>query len=168
MGATITCTSSTNGTTFIIRNILLERTQLSELDTDRVIPRFWTPETAKRIHLLLAEDNKLNQIVLKKLVNQCGFQFTMVNNGQECVDTWKEAPEKYSMIFMDLQVITNNKNENNKHQNKTKQYKTKHTNKNKNKTKQTRKQNKTNTKTKQNKNKTKQTNKQIDAGKRWF
>lgn len=78
MGATISCTSSTNGTTFVIRNVLLERAELSELDNERVIPRFWTPETAKRIHLLLAEDNKLNQIVLKKLVTQCGFQFTMV------------------------------------------------------------------------------------------
>jgi len=53
---------------------------------------------------LLAEDNKFNQMVLRKLISGIGFKVTVVTNGQECVDTWSASPDSFSVILMDLQM----------------------------------------------------------------
>ncbi|MCR8630366.1 PAS domain S-box protein [Paenibacillus radicis (ex Xue et al. 2023)] len=54
------------------------------------------------IKILIAEDNEVNQIVLKKMIEKLGFTATIVQNGKEAVETVKRNP--YDIIFMDIQM----------------------------------------------------------------
>ena len=52
--------------------------------------------------VLLAEDNPINQVFAKKVLEKMGFQVDVAANGQEAVDKVKLAP--YKMVFMDCQM----------------------------------------------------------------
>jgi CheY-like chemotaxis protein len=53
-------------------------------------------ELSKRVRILIAEDNLVNQKVLKKLLETLGYtDITVTSNGQEAVDAVKESWGKY-------------------------------------------------------------------------
>jgi PAS domain S-box-containing protein len=54
------------------------------------------------IRLLAAEDNGMNQLVLRTLLAQVGIEPTIVGNGREAVEAW--ASEPWDMILMDVQM----------------------------------------------------------------
>ena len=54
------------------------------------------------IDILLVEDNVLNQLVTKKIINNWGANLDVVNNGKECIDVLEK--KDYSLILMDLQM----------------------------------------------------------------
>jgi CheY-like chemotaxis protein len=51
-------------------------------------------------NILIVEDNMANQKILKKLINNLGFDVTIVNNGKECLDLVSLI--NYDVIFMDI------------------------------------------------------------------
>ncbi len=57
-------------------------------------------------HLLLVEDNEINQQVVTELLEDAGFAVDIANNGQEALDKMKVSgtPSKYSLVFIDLQM----------------------------------------------------------------
>ncbi|MCQ6560110.1 PAS domain S-box protein [Paenibacillus mendelii] len=54
------------------------------------------------IKILIAEDNEVNQIVLKKMIEKLGYNATVVSNGKDAVEAVKRFP--YDIIFMDIQM----------------------------------------------------------------
>ncbi|MDO6595771.1 7TM diverse intracellular signaling domain-containing protein [Oceanihabitans sp. 2_MG-2023] len=55
------------------------------------------------MHILVVEDNKLNQMVMGKLLKSFSdVTYTMVNNGQEALDALKT--ETFNVVLMDLQM----------------------------------------------------------------
>jgi CheY-like chemotaxis protein len=52
--------------------------------------------------LLIAEDNLINQKVLKRLMENLGYSVDVASNGREAVQRWKS--EKYAVILMDCQM----------------------------------------------------------------
>lgn len=58
----------------------------------------------KEIHVLIAEDNTINQQILVRQLQKCGFKFTLVNNGEEAVEAWRERRQSLDVILMDLQM----------------------------------------------------------------
>lgn len=58
----------------------------------------------KQLHVLVAEDNKQNQLIFRKFAESCGLKCTFANNGQEVIDEYAANHEQFSMIFMDLQM----------------------------------------------------------------
>jgi hypothetical protein len=53
-------------------------------------------ELSKRVRILIAEDNLVNQKVLKRLLETLGYtDITVTSNGQEAVDAVKESWGKY-------------------------------------------------------------------------
>ncbi|GAB4558418.1 MAG: AAA family ATPase [Haliangiales bacterium] len=54
------------------------------------------------LRLLVAEDNKVNQLVIQRLLGLDGHQCTMVDNGAEAVDCWLAEP--FDAVFMDVQM----------------------------------------------------------------
>jgi signal transduction histidine kinase/ActR/RegA family two-component response regulator len=58
------------------------------------------PEIALRV--LAAEDNAVNQLVLKTLLHQMGVDPTMVDNGQQAVAAWEAGD--WDVILMDIQM----------------------------------------------------------------
>ncbi|KRE92117.1 histidine kinase [Paenibacillus sp. Soil766] len=57
---------------------------------------------AQPLKILIAEDNEVNQVVLKKMLEKLGHKTTLVHNGKEAVEAVKSYP--YDIIFMDIQM----------------------------------------------------------------
>jgi signal transduction histidine kinase/CheY-like chemotaxis protein len=55
-------------------------------------------------HLLLAEDVPINQEIVLSLLEPTLLEIDCAENGAEAVRLFSEAPDKYDMIFMDVQM----------------------------------------------------------------
>lgn len=58
-----------------------------------------TPNT---IRILVAEDNRTNQMVISAMLKKLGYQFTICNNGKEAFDTLET--ETFNLVLMDCQM----------------------------------------------------------------
>ena len=54
------------------------------------------------LKVLAAEDNKVNQLVLKTLLHQLGVDLTVVDDGLEAMEAWGREP--WDVILMDVQM----------------------------------------------------------------
>lgn len=54
------------------------------------------------LHILIAEDNEINQRVIQGILNNLGHQATVVGNGRAAVDT--ALKERFDLILMDIQM----------------------------------------------------------------
>jgi PAS domain S-box-containing protein len=54
------------------------------------------------LHILVAEDNSVNQLLVKSLLAKLGYTATFVSNGREAVNA--AANERYDVILMDIQM----------------------------------------------------------------
>ena len=54
--------------------------------------------------LLLAEDVEINREILLTLLENTGLVIDCAENGKEAVDKMEAAPEKYDIVFMDIQM----------------------------------------------------------------
>jgi signal transduction histidine kinase/CheY-like chemotaxis protein len=54
------------------------------------------------LNILVAEDNSINQKLIKKILNSFGLNVTLASNGKEALRLRKE--NDYDMIFMDIQM----------------------------------------------------------------
>ncbi len=61
-----------------------------------------TPEHLPALRLLAAEDNKVNQLVLKTLLGQVGLELTLVDDGAQALAAWSREP--WDVILMDVQM----------------------------------------------------------------
>jgi len=58
--------------------------------------------TFENIHALVAEDNAINQKLIKSVLNGFGIEVTLANNGEEAVR--ERMQNEYDIIFMDIQM----------------------------------------------------------------
>ena len=60
----------------------------------------------KQTHLLLVEDNKVNQMVVKSLLKRLGLAVNFAVNGIEALHALEQAPpdHPYTLVFMDCQM----------------------------------------------------------------
>lgn len=58
--------------------------------------------TFENLHILVAEDNLINQKLIINVLQRLGIKVSIANNGQEALDLRKE--NKYDMIFMDIEM----------------------------------------------------------------
>jgi PAS domain S-box-containing protein len=56
-------------------------------------------ESLKSARVLVAEDNQVNQMIIKKMLEKLGHSVHVVSNGQEAVNVFKNA--EYDLILMD-------------------------------------------------------------------
>ena len=56
------------------------------------------------VRILLAEDNLLNQKLAVLLLTKAGYQVEVANNGKEAYDKYMKSPDRYDLIFMDIQM----------------------------------------------------------------
>ena len=57
-------------------------------------------ETLKRMRILVAEDNKTNQLVVKKMLGSTGAALHFASDGQQALETYKQGG--WDLILMDL------------------------------------------------------------------
>ncbi len=65
-------------------------------------PAFVHLEKSNRV--LLAEDNKTNQLIAKSLLKQVGIESIVANNGKEAVELYQEHQDSIDLILMDLHM----------------------------------------------------------------
>ncbi|HZZ90013.1 MAG TPA: response regulator, partial [Caulobacteraceae bacterium] len=61
-----------------------------------------TEAALPRLHVLAAEDNSVNQLVLKTLLHQIGVEPHIVGDGEQAVQAWKD--QAWDVILMDMQM----------------------------------------------------------------
>ena len=64
-----------------------------------VLPK--APDGPKRL-ILVAEDNRVNQIVVREILTTAGFEFDIVGNGRAAVETVQD--KDYDLVLMDCQM----------------------------------------------------------------
>lgn len=58
--------------------------------------------TVKNVRLLIAEDNQMNQHLIRHLMKQWQLDFTLVSNGREVLEQLRK--QSFSLILMDIQM----------------------------------------------------------------
>jgi signal transduction histidine kinase/ActR/RegA family two-component response regulator len=90
------------GSTFTLRLPLARVGEARSPAAQDIDPRKAAVEDGRRLRILAAEDNAVNRLVLKTLVGQMGSDITVVENGAEAIDAWREAT--WDVILMDVQM----------------------------------------------------------------
>lgn len=60
--------------------------------------------TKSKLHVLVAEDDPVNSAIMKKRLENFGYQIRLTGNGKECAAVYRENPSSFDAILMDLQV----------------------------------------------------------------
>jgi len=86
---------------------MLEEIDTSRLNTyKKVIDTISTKEESEQFDLkvLVAEDNPINQKLIKITLEQMGIKVILANNGLEAFNKYSINPDNYDLIFMDIQM----------------------------------------------------------------
>jgi CheY-like chemotaxis protein/anti-sigma regulatory factor (Ser/Thr protein kinase) len=94
------------GSTFTAR-LPLERASEAEAASlaapePEVQPELDAEAEAEDVHVLIAEDNKTNQLVLTTLLAQAGLSAKVVENGAEAVEAFRSG--RWDVVLMDIQM----------------------------------------------------------------
>ena len=102
MGGSISVTSQQGvGSTFII-DIPFE---IAPSPEELPVQAVETEKSIAGLHLLLAEDNELNAEIAEMLLSDEGARVTVVNNGREAVELFKNSQEgTFDAILMDIMM----------------------------------------------------------------
>jgi CheY-like chemotaxis protein/anti-sigma regulatory factor (Ser/Thr protein kinase) len=102
MGGTITVESRVGeGSRFTVR-LDVVRTGDPDPRTESVEDAQPATVSLAGLRVLAAEDNDVNQLVLRTILEQFGVTATVVKNGREAVDAWARQP--WDVILMDIQM----------------------------------------------------------------
>jgi len=72
---------------------------------DTVITQYSIREEAKHsVNILLAEDNPINQKLVRFMLTRAGYQMEIAANGKEALELFTAEPVTFDLIFMDLQM----------------------------------------------------------------
>lgn len=102
MGGKLQITSKSNvGSTFSF-SIKLEKGSEIELNQTNILDDKNEAQSMDNIHVLLAEDQVFNQMVVQSMVEDWGFDIEIAENGEEVLQKMKT--KKYDVILMDIQM----------------------------------------------------------------
>ncbi len=81
----------------------LQETESPEMPLTRLVTRFTLEESKrKKPHLLLVEDNKINQKLALKILEKMGYRVDVAETGLAAIEALKKVP--YNLVLMDLQM----------------------------------------------------------------
>jgi signal transduction histidine kinase len=102
LGGSITVTSAEGqGSRFRVR-LPLPRLSDSRVGAATDMPAPCEPGEGLNLRVLAAEDNNVNQLVLKTLLQQVGIDPFIVSDGAEAVSAWRSR--EWDLILMDVQM----------------------------------------------------------------
>ncbi len=102
MGGSISATSAPGmGSTFTVLLPLRKVADAAPRPKPRAKPQP-AQQAERAIRVLAAEDNAMNQLVLRTLLAQAGIEPVIVSDGREAVEAWEREP--WDVILMDVQM----------------------------------------------------------------
>ncbi len=70
-----------------------------------IVTQYSVREDIKQsVHILLAEDNPVNQKLAEIMLGKAGYHVEIVSNGREALEKYKASPGDFDLIFMDIQM----------------------------------------------------------------
>jgi CheY-like chemotaxis protein len=76
-----------------------------QVERENIMTQYRLREELKHsVHILLAEDNPVNQKLAKMMLGKAGYQVEVANNGQEALEKYTMSPGDFDLIFMDVQM----------------------------------------------------------------
>ncbi|MFL1453472.1 ATP-binding protein [Marinobacter sp. GN3S48] len=90
-----------HGTHFTVTLPLPVYTQTTQ-QTAKPLPIEETPAPVKGLHVLLVEDNQVNQLVASSLLRKLGHSVDLAENGKQALEALEER--NYDMVLMDCQM----------------------------------------------------------------
>ncbi|BAU57948.1 two-component sensor histidine kinase [Halorhodospira halochloris] len=75
---------------------------LSAPDSARQTPT--NKEHIAGMQVLVAEDEPTNILLIQALLERCGAEATVAENGQEALDIWQQAEQEFDLILLDMQM----------------------------------------------------------------
>ena len=66
--------------------------------------RFTVLEQRERLNILVAEDVEVNRMLIQTILSRQGHTTTIVNNGEEALQTWRAKGGEFDLILMDVQM----------------------------------------------------------------
>lgn len=88
----------------ILLNTIVDIFHLKAITSVRMETKKETPQWAKSIKVLLAEDNKTNQLIASSLLKQANIETFIADDGQIAVDLFQEHENEIDLILMDLHM----------------------------------------------------------------
>lgn len=86
-----------------LAEIIGGNSNLRDNPQQKIITKHTIKEDQKaRSKILLVEDNPINQLVAKSLIQKFGYSLDIAQNGLEALEKLKEYP--YNLVFMDIQM----------------------------------------------------------------
>ena len=76
--------------------------RVGDARTASTAPAIAEPTASLSLRVLAAEDNSVNQLVLKTLLHQIGIEPTVVDNGLQALEAWENGA--WDVILMDVQM----------------------------------------------------------------
>ncbi|RED45120.1 ATP-binding protein [Aestuariispira insulae] len=99
------------GASLSVRSTLGEGTAFSLMVmVDKAAPRanpLPSPESASHdlpLNILLTEDNEINQRIAKAMLEEMNCKVTIAENGREALQCMTQQPDRFDLIFMDIQM----------------------------------------------------------------
>ncbi len=94
---------------FLMMERLLGERQDTETKDSREKPKIKTQYSVREdikhsIHILLAEDNPVNQKLAKMMLTKAGYQVEVADNGKEAFEKYSASPNDFDLILMDIQM----------------------------------------------------------------
>ena len=92
----------------ILKELLENREDQSlskRTETSQMKSQFKTKKKKEQsVNILIAEDNPVNQKLIKAVLSKAGYQVEIANNGKEAVEKVTASPEIWDLVFMDVQM----------------------------------------------------------------
>ncbi len=90
----------------MIQQLIGERTIKEEAPVDRqIMTQYSIREDMKRsVRILVAEDNPVNQHLVKVMLEKAGYQVTIAQNGLEALEQFANHRNTFDIILMDIQM----------------------------------------------------------------
>jgi CheY-like chemotaxis protein len=90
----------------MMEQLLGETTEKEKWEEEsKFVTQYSMREDAKHATtILLVEDNPVSQKLAVKLLTKAGYRVDVARNGKEAIDIFTAGPEKYDIIFMDVQM----------------------------------------------------------------
>jgi len=80
----------------------LSRRQVEMSDSPALVTRHTLRESARKLRILVAEDNAVNQAVIMRVLQKMGHTPVLAQNGKEALAL--ASAEKFDLVFMDVQM----------------------------------------------------------------
>ncbi len=73
-----------------------------EIPLDPTIPML--DQAPLELHVLVAEDNRVNQMVVSAMLEKIGCSYELANDGAQAIALYRERPRRFAMILMDVNM----------------------------------------------------------------